>query len=65
MAAIATHFGISLDWLSRGEDDARAACAMTPDEAAWLHAYRCLPKPEAAHLLHYVLLRAQAPEAVN
>ncbi len=65
LAAIATQFDVSLDWLSCGEGDPRAACAMTEAEAAWLHAYRCLPKPEAAHLLNYVLTRAQAPDAVH
>ena len=65
LTAIAAHFNVSLDWLSSGGGDARAACATTEAEAAWLHAYRCLSKPEAADLLNYVLMRAQAPEAVN
>lgn len=62
MMAIATHFNVSLDWLSRGQGDMRPARAINEREALLLYAYRHMPRDEADHLLDYMLKRAKPSE---
>lgn len=63
--AIATHFKVSLDWLSRGEGDMRPAKAMNAKEALLLYAYRHMPEDEAEAHLEYMLKRVQASEKID
>lgn len=51
LVAIATHFGVSLDWLSNGAGEPRVACVLDGTEALLIRAFRKLPPEEQkAHL---------------
>lgn len=63
MMAIAVHFDVSLDWLSRGQGDMRPAKAMNEKEALLLYAYRHMAKDEAEAHLEYMLKRARSKDA--
>ena len=59
MMAIAAHFDVSLDWLSRGYGDMRPAKAMNEKEALLLYAYRHMDPDEAEAHLEHMLKRAR------
>lgn len=63
LAAIATRFRVSLDWLASGTGDMRPAQATTEKEALLLFAYRQLPPEEAELHLSLMLRRIQKPDA--
>ncbi len=59
--ALASYYGVSLDWLASGQGLAEngQAAATTPDEALLLYAYRALPEQEAKPLLQMLLSRVK------
>ena len=59
MAAFATYFDVSLDWLARGSGDMRPTKPVNEREAALLFAFRQLPEDEAELHLNLMLKRVR------
>ena len=57
--AIATHFGVSLDWLSDGNGEPRPPRALDESETLLVEAFRKLPPSEREAHLNLMLKRLE------
>lgn len=59
LVAIATHFSVSLDWLSDGNGEPRPARALDETETLLVQAFRKLPPEEQEAHLNLMLKRVE------